>query len=134
MTTYTQTTCPYCGCGCEFFLLSEGDRLVGVAPVDKRNQDRSSLCIKGWNAWQFVQDPHRLRTPMVRRDGELQPATWEEAIRTVVERIGDLQTRYGKDCISFLSSAKMTNEENYAFMRLVRAGFGTNNIDHCARL
>ena len=131
---YVPTTCPYCGCGCQFFLIVEGEKLVGVAPIEGHRSRGGSLCIKGWNAWQFVQTPERARQPLIRRDGELRPLSWAEAIRTTAERISALQEKYGKDSVVFLSSAKMTNEENYAFMRMVRGGFGTNNIDHCARL
>jgi predicted molibdopterin-dependent oxidoreductase YjgC len=132
---YVKTTCPYCGCGCELVLEVDGDNLVGVMPAEARDGGRAALCIKGWNAWQFVQDPARARAPMIRDgSGELSEASWPEAIRATAERIADIQRRHGPDSVVFLSSAKMTNEENYAFMRLARGAFGTNNIDHCARL
>ncbi len=131
---YVPTICPYCGCGCELLLAVDGDELVGAMPADQPGGGRNALCVKGWNAWGFVQDPSRARTPMIRRHGELEPVSWDEAIRATVERTREVQDRHGKDSMMFLSSAKTTNEENYAFMRLVRAGFGTNNIDHCARL
>ncbi len=134
MLEHVRTTCPYCGCGCELHLVVEDGELLGVMLVDGSDDDKAALCVKGWNAWQFVQDPERLRTPLIRRNGELQPATWDEAIKATVDGIQSVQSRFGEDSMVFLSSAKMTNEENYAFMRLVRAGFGTNNIDHCARL
>ena len=71
---------------------------------------------------------------MVRSGGRLCPVSWETAIEETVTRIEQLQARYGHDAMMFLSSAKMTNEENYAFMRLARGVYRTNNIDHCARL
>lgn len=132
---YVPTTCPYCGCGCELILMVEDQELVGVMPGSSGKDNRQALCIKGWNAWQFVQDPARAQSPMIRSDkGDLAPVSWKEAIQVTADRIGDLQARHGKDSIVFLSSAKMTNEENYAFMRMVRGAFETNNIDHCARL
>jgi formate dehydrogenase major subunit/formate dehydrogenase alpha subunit len=130
----TLTVCPYCGTGCMFYLISDNGRLVGVEPSTTHPVSRGGLCVKGWNAFAFVHHPDRLTTPMVRRDGVLQPASWEEALSLVVERIQAVQGRHGADAVMFASSAKATNEENYLLMKLARAVFGTNNIDHCARL
>ncbi|MEI6705266.1 MAG: molybdopterin-dependent oxidoreductase, partial [Deltaproteobacteria bacterium] len=130
----TLTVCPYCGTGCMFYLVSDNGRLVGVEPSTTHPVSRGGLCVKGWNAFAFVHHPDRLTTPMVRRDGVLQPACWEEAFSLVVERIQAVQGRHGADAFMFASSAKATNEENYLLMKLARAVFGTNNIDHCARL
>ena len=130
----TLTTCPYCGTGCTFYLVSDGGRLVGVEPSATHPVSRGGLCVKGWNAFAFVHHPDRLTTPLVRRDGELRPASWDEALGTVVDRLRAIQGRHGADAVMFASSAKATNEENYLLMKLARAVFGTNNIDHCARL
>ena len=130
----TLTTCPYCGTGCALYLLSEGDRLIGVEASVTNPVNRGGLCIKGWNAYGFVNHPDRLTTPLVRRDGRLQPASWDEALGLVVERLRGIQAEHGSDAVMFLSSAKATNEENYLLMKLARGVFGTNNVDHCARL
>jgi formate dehydrogenase alpha subunit len=130
----TLTTCPYCGTGCTFYLVSDGGCLVGVEPSATHPVSRGGLCVKGWNAFAFVHHPDRLTTPLVRRDGELRPASWDEALGTVVDRLRAIQGRRGVDAVMFASSAKATNEENYLLMKLARAVFGTNNIDHCARL
>ena len=130
----TLTICPYCGVGCTFYLVSDGGRLVGVEPSTTNPVNHSSLCVKGWNAYAFVHHPDRLTTPLIRRDGVLQPASWDEALNLVVERIKSIQAKHGRDAVMFASSAKATNEENYLLMKLARAVFGTNNIDHCARL
>ena len=130
----TLTVCPYCGTGCMFYLVSEGGRLVGVEPSTTHPVSRGALCVKGWNAFAFVHHPDRLTTPLVRRDGVLQPATWDEALQLVVWRLQAIQERHGAHSVMFASSAKATNEENYLLMKLARAVFGTNNIDHCARL
>ncbi len=92
------------------------------------------LCVKGWNAYAFVNHPDRLTTPLIRRDGELRPASWDEALGLIVDRLKQIQERHGADAVMFASSAKATNEENYLLMKLARAVFGTNNVDHCARL
>ena len=130
----TLTVCPYCGTGCMFYLVSDHGRLVGVEPSTTHPVSRGGLCVKGWNAHAFVHHPDRLTTPLIRRKGKLQPATWDEALTTVVARLREVQQRHGVDALMFASSAKATNEENYLIMKLARAVFGTNNIDHCARL
>ena len=130
----TLTTCPYCGTGCMFYLVSDGGRLVGVEPSTTHPISRGSLCVKGWNAYAFVHHPDRLTTPLVRRGADLQPASWDEALGLVVDRLRAIQREHGADALMFASSAKATNEENYLLMKLARGVFGTNNIDHCARL
>jgi formate dehydrogenase major subunit/formate dehydrogenase alpha subunit len=117
-----------------FYLVSDGGKLVGVEPSVTHPVNRGSLCVKGWNAFAFVHHPDRLTTPLVRRAGELVPASWDEALGLVVERLRDVQSRHGKDAVMFASSAKASNEENYLLMKLARGVFGTNNVDHCARL
>lgn len=130
----TFTICPYCGTGCMFHLLSEGNRLVGVEPVSSHPVSRGGLCVKGWNAFAFVGHPDRLTVPLVRKGGALVPVSWNEAIEKVVSGIRAVQKKHGRDAIMFASSAKATNEENFLLMKLARRVFGTNNIDHCARL
>jgi len=130
----TFTVCPYCGTGCMFHLLSEDGRLAGIEPVKNHPVSRGGLCVKGWNAFAFVGHPDRLNVPLVRKDGELVPVSWDEAIEKVVSGIKIVQEKHGNDSVMFASSAKATNEENYLLMKLARRVFGTNNIDHCARL
>jgi formate dehydrogenase major subunit/formate dehydrogenase alpha subunit len=117
-----------------FYLVSDGGRLVGIEPSTTHPVSRGGLCVKGWNAFAFVHHPDRLTTPLVRCDGVLQSASWDKALDMVVARLRSVQERHGADAIMFASSAKATNEENYLLMKLARAVFGTNNIDHCARL
>lgn len=129
------TICPYCGTGCALYLLvDDGGRLAGVEPSATHPVSRGRLCAKGWNAHAFVHHPDRLTTPLIRRGGRLKPASWEEALALVARRLKEIQGVHGPDSVMFLSSAKATNEENYLLMKLARAVFGTNNVDHCARL
>lgn len=130
----TLTVCPYCGTGCSFYLVSDGGRLVGVEPSISHPVSLGGLCVKGWNAFAFVHHPDRLTTPLIRRNGTLTPASWDDALGLVVERLRSIQQRHGYDSVMFSSSAKATNEENYLLMKLARGVFATNNIDHCARL
>jgi predicted molibdopterin-dependent oxidoreductase YjgC len=92
------------------------------------------LCVKGWNAYEFVHSPERLTTPLIRKHGEFVKATWDEALKMVVHGLWGVKEKYGPRALGFLSSAKVTNEENYLLMKLARAVFKTNNVDHCARL
>ncbi|MFC1765850.1 formate dehydrogenase subunit alpha, partial [Planctomycetota bacterium] len=129
------TTCPYCGTGCMFYLLVGDDgRLMGVEPSSTHVVAQGQLCVKGWNAHHFVNHPDRLTQPMIRKNGELEPASWDEALDLVVQKIQDIQAKHGPDAVAFFSSAKTTDEENYLMMKLARAVFKTNNVDHCARL
>jgi len=131
----TLTTCPYCGTGCNFYLQSDDrGRLLGVEPAGGHPVSRGQLCVKGWNAHAFVDHPDRLTVPLVRAGKELKPAAWEQALDLVHEQLHGIADRHGPDSLMFLSSAKVSNEENYLLMKLARAGYGTNNIDHCARL
>jgi predicted molibdopterin-dependent oxidoreductase YjgC len=130
----TRTVCPFCGCGCSFYLLSEGDRVIGIEPSPTNPVNKGMLCVKGWNAHEFIHSPERLTKPLVRKQGSLVESTWEEALKIVAEKLLDIKKQFGPRALAFLSSAKVTNEENYLFMKMARAAFGTNNVDHCARL
>ena len=130
----TLSVCPFCGCGCNFYIITKGERVVGVEPSPGNPVNKGMLCVKGWNSYEFIQSPDRLTMPLVRKGGELTETTWDEALDTVVKRLNDIKKEYGPDSLAFLASAKVTNEENYVFMKMARAVFGTNNVDHCARL
>ncbi len=132
--TRTPTVCPFCGCGCSFYLVSLNGRVTGIEPALASPVNKGMLCVKGWNAYEFVNSPDRLTTPLVRKQGALVETTWDEALKTVAKRLTDIKSQYGPQFLAFLSSAKVTNEENYLFMKMARAAFGTNNVDHCARL
>jgi predicted molibdopterin-dependent oxidoreductase YjgC len=128
------TTCVYCGSGCTFYFQVLDGEIVGVLPDKTHPISQGRLCIKGWNAHGFVQHPDRLTTPLIRRNGKLQEATWEETLAYVGDRLAAIRDESGPDSIGFFTSAKCTNEENYLFQKFARAVVGTNNVDHCARL
>jgi predicted molibdopterin-dependent oxidoreductase YjgC len=128
------TTCTYCGCGCGFLLEVLDGEVVGTLPQKDHPINEGSLCIKGWNAHEFIHDPSRLKKPLVKRNGSLEEASWSEALDEVVSRLKRIKDEYGPDSIGGLTSAKCTNEENYLFQKWMRAVVGTNNVDHCARL
>jgi predicted molibdopterin-dependent oxidoreductase YjgC len=130
------TTCPYCGVGCQFYLNVKDDRIVDVTSKWNAPANHGWTCVKGRFGWDFVHHPDRLTKPMVRREkgGELEEVTWDEALDFVASRFGEIREQYGPGALGALSSAKCTDEENFAVQKLARGVFGTNNVDHCARL
>jgi formate dehydrogenase alpha subunit len=133
-TAWTETTCGYCGVGCTIEFATKDGHIIGArAPLEK-GPNYGNLCAKGRYGWGFAEHSDRLTTPLVRKDGVLTPATWDEALTLVAERLATIRDANGGGAIAGLSSAKCTNEENYLFQKLMRAGLQTNNVDHCARL
>jgi formate dehydrogenase alpha subunit len=134
--TKVATTCPYCGVGCQFYLNVKDDRIVDVTSKWNAPANHGWTCVKGRFGWDFVHHPDRLTKPMVRREkgGELEEVTWDEALDFVASRFGEIREQYGPGALGALSSAKCTDEENFAVQKLARGVFGTNNVDHCARL
>jgi formate dehydrogenase alpha subunit len=125
-----KTVCPYCGVGCGIYLGVRGQQIV-AARGDRQNPvNRGSLCVKGRFGHAFVNHPERLTTPLIRRDGKLTEASWDEAL----DRVAAELAKHKGDQFAALSSAKCTNEENYLIQKFTRVVMGTNGIDHCARL
>ena len=133
-TTAVDSVCTFCGCGCAIQLQVRDGRVVQVTSEIGKGPGQGNLCVKGRYGFQFIGHPDRLKTPLVRRDGELVPATWDEALDLVARRLGELRAAHGPDAIAGFSSARCTNEENYLFQKFMRAVIGTQNVDHCARL
>ena len=131
---FVQTTCPYCGCGCQMLLEVQDGRVIGTTPLKTAAMNVGKLCIKGWNVHEFIHSPDRLTKPLIKTGGVFRAASWQEAMDTVVSRLTAIREKHGPDAIGFLSSARATNEDNYLVQKLARAGIGTNNVDHCARL
>ena len=125
-----KTICPYCGVGCGIVLGVRGNRIVNAEGDRDCVTNRGMLCVKGRYGHDFVGHPDRLTTPLVRKNGVLAKASWDEALSLVAEKFA---SRRGTAFAS-LASAKCTNEENYLFQKFTRAVMGTNNVDHCARL
>jgi formate dehydrogenase major subunit len=129
-----RTTCPYCGAGCQMILKTKGNTIVEVTSDPEIAPNYGALCVKGRFAFDFVGHPDRLRRPLVRKNGHLVEASWEEALDTVAKRFFDIKAMYGADAIAGFSCARATNEENFLMQKFMRTAIGTNNIDHCARL
>ncbi|MCL1096826.1 formate dehydrogenase subunit alpha [Shewanella gelidii] len=132
----TSTVCTYCGVGCrvELHVDEAKNKIMRVTGDDTSPVNEGMLCVKGRSGFDFLQSPKRLTTPLIRKDGELQPASWDEAVEYIATRLTKTKADYGSHAISALSSAKATNEENFVLQKFIRNVIGTNNIDHCARL
>lgn len=128
------TTCPYCGCGCKYYVEVVNGQAKRVMPCKEDPVSEGKLCIKGWNAIDFVNSPDRLTSPLI-RDGEtFREATWEEAYSLITSKFKEIKDTFGPSAFGLLSSAKTTNEENYLMQKFARSVIVTNNVDHCARL
>ncbi len=143
------SVCPYCGVGCQITYHIKNDN---IAYVSGRNgpANENRLCVKGRFGFDYVTHPHRLTVPLIRKDGvpkraddvvdpanpwtHFRRATWEEALDRAAAGLKQIRDRDGPKALAGFGSAKCTNEEAYLFQKLVRAGFGTNNVDHCTRL
>lgn len=125
-----KTICPYCGVGCSYYLGVRGGKLVSTRGDLASPVNQGSLCVKGRFGFDFVNNPDRLTTPLVRKNGQLVETGWDEALQLVADKF----SQYHGDEFACFSSAKCTNEENYVIQKFTRAVMGTNNIDHCARL
>lgn len=129
-----RTTCPYCGVGCQMNLQIKDNMVYRVeAPFDSA-PNYGNLCVKGRFGLDFATHPRRLKTPLIKRDGEFQEASWDEALNFITEKLGKIVQESGGDSIATYACAKATNEDNYIFQKFVRAVLKTNNVDHCARL
>ncbi|MBA7601464.1 putative formate dehydrogenase [subsurface metagenome] len=133
-TRRVRTICPYCGCGCGIYLDIRDQEVIGVSPDGDNPVNNICLCVKGRFGYDFINHKDRLTTPLVRRNGNLEEASWDEALDLVASKLQQIRDESGADSIACLSSAKSTNEENYLMQKFARAVVGTNNVDHCARL
>ena len=125
------TTCPYCGVGCGIKAqVNESDRIVEMLDDPDNASSVGMLCVKGRFGYTFVHHPDRLTTPLIRRNGELTPASWDEALDYVADRLAD----YRGDAFATLCSAKATNEDGYIQQKFARLVMQSNHIDHCTRL
>jgi formate dehydrogenase major subunit len=128
------TTCGYCGVGCRLETRAKDGRILSIGPALDGPANEGHTCLKGRFAHGFTRSPDRLRTPLIREDGELRPASWEEALDLIVAELERIKDAHGPDALAGLASSRATNEDCYAMARLMRAAIGTNNIDNCSRV
>jgi len=133
-TRKVKTTCGYCGVGCQMYLHHRDGILYRVEGDTQSPPNFGSLCVKGRFGFGFVNSSSRLQTPLIRENGSLRPAGWEEALDLVHERLESIRKCRGPDALGLFASARTTNEDSYVAQKFARAVLDTNNIDHCARL
>lgn len=130
----TRTICPYCGVGCSVDILTKEDEIVGVQPAMDGPANLGALCIKGQFAFDFVQHPERLKTPLVRAsDGTLVEATWDEALDRAAEGFRVAKEKHGRKSVYAIASGRAPHEAAYSVQKFIRAGFATNHVDNCSR-
>ncbi len=130
------TTCAYCGVGCSFKAEMHGEEVVRMVPYKDGKANRGHSCVKGRFAWGYANHKERILTPMVREkiSEPWREVSWDEAIGRVASEFTRIQTIYGRESIGGITSSRCTDEETYLVQKLVRAGFGVNNVDTCARV
>jgi formate dehydrogenase alpha subunit len=157
-----KSICGYCGVGCQIEYAVKDNEIIYAQSTPDAPANGEYLCTKGRYGWDFATSPDRLKTPMIRKDLAYElglteepwelpetsplnvknpqpednfiPTDWDTALDLVAEKLADTVKTYGPDSVMGFTSARCTNEENYLFQKFMRAGIGTNNIDHCARL
>ena len=130
----TRTICTYCGVGCNLEVATSNGKIKSIqAPYDAE-VNQGHTCLKGRYAFGFYNHQDRLKTPLIRKNNELVPATWDEAYDYIAAKLTEIKNNDGPDFIAGISSARCTNEENYLMQKFIRAVIGTNNIDACARV
>ncbi|GED25376.1 formate dehydrogenase subunit alpha [Brevibacillus agri] len=132
-TKKTKTVCTFCGVGCSFEVWTKGRHILKVEPTEDSPVNSVSTCVKGKFGWDFVNSDQRLTTPLIRKDDAFVPATWDEALTLIAERMGAIKQTYGGEALGFVSSSKTTNEDAYLMQKLARQVFESNNIDNCSR-
>ena len=130
-----QTTCTFCGCGCQLELNTLGKKkLVKITTMGEAGVNRGSLCVKGRFGYDFIHHPDRLQKPLVKKAGAFVETSWDEALNLIAKKFQEVKEKFGAQSIGGISSSRATNEENYLFQKWMRACVGTNNVDNGARL
>ncbi len=128
------TTCGYCGVGCRLEVQVRGARIASIDPALDGPANRGHTCVKGRFAHAFVRSSERLTKPLLRENGRLREASWDEALSFIGRRLSEIRAQHGPDAVAGISSSRATNEENYAMQKLMRAVVGTHNVDNCSRV
>lgn len=130
-TSEVKTTCPYCGVGCSMVLGVRGEQIVSVRGNREGPSNKGNLCVKGrFGIPEFVHSPERLTSPLIRKNGKLEKATWDEALELMANKM----SKYKPDEVAVIASSRTSNEDVYIAQKFARAVLGTNNVDNCARV
>ena len=128
----TKTVCTYCGVGCSFDVWTRDRHILKIEAM-QGPANGISTCVKGKFAWDYINSPKRLTSPLLRVGDTFVEVTWEKALEVIAEKFNAVKAEYGPDALAFIASSKCTNEESYLMQKLARAVVGTNNIDNCSR-
>ncbi|OIR04570.1 putative formate dehydrogenase [mine drainage metagenome] len=130
------TTCAYCGVGCSFDAEMKGEEVIRMVPNKNGGANHGHSCVKGRFAWGYATHKDRITTPMIRKNisDPWQEVSWDEAVNYAASEMTRIQAKYGKNAIGGITSSRCTNEEVYVTQKLIRAVFGVNNVDTCARV
>ncbi len=129
-----RTVCTYCGVGCNLEVSVKSGKILSIQAPYNAEVNQGHTCLKGRYAFRFYNHPERLQYPMIRKNGELERVSWDEAYDFIANNLTEIKNTYGPNAIGGISSARCTNEENYLMQKFIRAVIGTNNIDGCARV
>ena len=130
---YVPSICPYCGTGCGINFVVKDGKIIGVEPWKRHPVNEGKVCPKGNFGWQFINHPDRLTTPLIKENGEFREATWDEALDLVASTLKKYADT-DPNKLGFYACARSPNENIYITQKLARAGCGTQNVDHCARI
>jgi len=126
----TTTPCPYCGCGCLLTMGSKDGEVKRVFSDPGMGPSDGNLCVKGRFGWDFVDHPERIKTPLLRVNGALKEASWDEVLQFITHKLEGIKDQYGPEAIAGIASSRLTNEEYYLFQKLFREAIGTNQIGY----
>lgn len=125
--------CSYCGTGCGLIVEVEDNKIVKVRGDKESSVSMGQTCIKGAFAYNYVHAKERLTSPLLRKNGELQPVSWKEALSFIAEKLTTIKNDFGPESMSIFACARATNETNFVTQKFARAVLGMNNIDGCNR-
>jgi NADH-quinone oxidoreductase chain G len=130
----TPSVCPMCAVGCNVVIGEKNNEVRRITPRENMQVNDAWLCDKGRFGHAYIDHPDRLKQPLIRRDGHLEPATWEEALDLIARRLSQVVQEHGARAVGGLGSTRVTNEANYLFQRFMRTVVGTNSVDHLRRM
>lgn len=132
-TKQVETICSFCGTGCGLTVEVENEKITKVKGHKENPSSHGETCVKGALGWGYINSERRLTEPLIRKNGKLTPASWNEALTLIAEKFSALKAQYGPDAFGCFSSSRSTNELNYLAGKFMRTVIGTNNIDSCNR-
>jgi formate dehydrogenase major subunit len=124
------TTCTFCGVGCGLYLETSGNQIVGAYPSVSHPSNQGRICVRGWHVHEVSSSPDRLKHPLLRKNGQLQEVSWDEALGFIAGKMKAIRDEHGPNALGFLNSPRCSNEESYLLQKFARAVIGTNNVHH----